>query len=193
LEELPNIDSFEKGKYDFEQYLILGLKKQDQNNILLEKGFNLKKGNIKKFLKNDDDVLCNVENRINSIVLRTLAKICFNYFAYWVKDRDFILHHDFNTIRKFIRTGEIAEYPLVEISDKAILADEKNSKIRRHGHIITLNWASDKVSIVSQISLFNIYTYKISLAKNFTGKRKNLRRGHFFNITDNTILSLGIL
>ena len=72
-----------------------------------------------------------------------------------------------------------------------ILSDEADSDMRRLGHIITVNWANDKVSIVSQLSLFNQNTYAISLAKDFSGQKRNIKRGHFFNVHSKEILSLG--
>jgi hypothetical protein len=70
------------------------------------------------------------------------------------------------------------------------LGDEPIEGKRRLGHLITLDWSKNKLSIVSQVSLFNWMTYSVLLAKDYQVKRFNLRRGSFFNIANNEILEL---
>jgi len=119
-----------------------------------------------------------------------VAKIAFNYLAYW-EGRDFLLHQSFDPSRSFIRYDEQAEYPLVSVDDNPILGDEPVEGRRRLGHIVTVNWAADRISIVSQISLFNWASYRVSLASNFSGEQRNIMRGHFFNVNSREILDLG--
>ena len=53
-----------------------------------------------------------------------------------------------------------------------------------------LNWADDKVSIVSQVSLFNWITYSIILSGGYSGDRRNIKKGHLFNTNTKEILKL---
>jgi hypothetical protein len=138
-----------------------------------------------------DDLLCKVEALIDSTIFRAVAKTAFNYLAYW-EGRDFLLNNSFDTSRNFIRYGQKADYPLVMVDENPILGDEPIEGRRRLGHIITVNWASDRISIVSQISLFNWARYRVSLARDFSGTATNIRRGHFFNVSNGEILDLEV-
>jgi hypothetical protein len=117
--------------------------------------------------------------------------MAFNYLVYW-EGRDFLLNNSFDTSRNFIRYGQKADYPLVMVDENPILGDEPIEGRRRLGHIITVNWASDRISIVSQISLFNWARYRVSLARDFSGTATNIRRGHFFNVSNGEILDLEV-
>jgi hypothetical protein len=132
---------------------------------------------------------CKVEGTIDDRIMRGVAKIAFNYFAFW-QGKEFVLHQGFDVIRKFILKGEKPDYPLVRIHDKPILGDEPIVGKRRLGHLITTNWAADGISIVSQVSLFNWMTYNICLAKEFLGERRNIKKGHFFDFNSHNILDL---
>lgn len=122
--------------------------------------------------------------------LRAVAKIAFNYLAYWEKS-PFVLDSNFNAIRNFILNGERPNYEIIQANTKPIFFDELFSKNRRIGHIITVNWGKNGVSIVSQVSLFNFLTYQIGLSREFSGEHIQLTRGHFFNIRDGKILDMG--
>ena len=124
-------------------------------------------------------------------ILRTIAKIAFNYFAYW-EGSSTALRDNFNVIRQYIRYGGRADYPLVLPTNDPILGDEPIEGKRRLGHILTLITASDRVSVMSRIALFNNITYCVSLARNCSDLANKLqRRGHFFNLANMTVLKLG--
>ena len=84
------------------------------------------------------------------------------------------------------------DYRMVEIREAAILADEPVVGQRRLGHLITTNWALDRVSIVAQVALFNWITYCVSLARAYPGEQRDIRHGHFFNVVNGEILELGV-
>jgi len=123
------------------------------------------------------------------VIMRAVAKIAFNYIAYF-EGHEFVLHHDFNRIRDYILNGQEPDYPLVRIEQKAILGDEPENGLRRTGHILTTDWAKDRVSIAAQVSLMNWLKYSVSLARNFTGEYRPIKRGHFFNYPTGGILML---
>jgi len=135
------------------------------------------------------DVYCDVEGTIDDTLMRAVAKIGFNYLAYF-QGPDFVLHKDFDVIRKFILTGEKVSYPLINIVEDSILGDEPIQGKRRTGHILTVNWAGDGVSILGQVSLMNWMKYKICLARNFSGEHRDIKKGHFFNFPAKIILPL---
>ena len=168
---------------------------EEVKKALESKGINLKTG--ENLIYSGDEKLkwlCLVEETKDDVVLRAIAKIAFNYFAYSLnekKELSFIFHKDFDVIRRFILYGEKAEYPLHMVSDDPILGDEPVVGKRRSGHLITVNWAGDGISILAQVSLFNWMTYKFCLARAFTGEHKDIRRGSFFNFHSNEIMDLG--
>ena len=60
---------------------------------------------------------------IDESIVRAVAKIAFNYLAYW-QGSEFMLEPDFNRTREFIRYGVKPQYPLIKIRQEAILYDE---------------------------------------------------------------------
>jgi hypothetical protein len=96
---------------------------------------------------------------IDDIVWRAVAKIAFNYLAY-LQGQEFALHPAFDVIRRFIRYGERPDYPLIQVADEAILADEPIEGERRLGNLVTTNIAMDGVSICAQVSLLNALTIR---------------------------------
>jgi hypothetical protein len=137
-----------------------------------------------------DDWEYEIEGKIDRNILRAIAKIGFNYLAYW-EGSNFVMYKDFDIIRQYIREGKKPDYPLIDIVDRAMLGDESSEGKRRLGHIITVNWAADKVSIVAQVSLYNWMTYIVCLAKEFSGEHRDITRGHFFNVPGHKIMELG--
>lgn len=195
LDQIPRRDSSIETKYnlnDSEGIIILGCDPTIGDDFLKNKGFTLKiKGVQEPPSKQDGNWLCEVEGKIDQKIFRAIAKIAFNYLAYF-EGTKFVMHGDFDPIRKFIRIGEKADYPLIRVVNEAILADEKDSDRRRLGHIVTANWADDKASIIAQVSLFNWAKYYVSLARNFSGERRSITRGHFFNTYSQEIMEMGV-
>lgn len=194
LDKIPHIDSLSKDKYNFDDQkgiLILGCEPEVANKLLKEKGFILKIKEKEEYPETSSkDWLCELTAEVDPTIFRGIAKIGFNYLAYW-QGHSFVIHEDFDPIRNYILKGERASYPLGRIVDKPILGDEPIAGKRRLGHMVTINWANDKVSILAQVSLFNWLTYRICLAREFTGEHKEIKKGHFFDPHNHTILELG--
>ncbi len=171
--------------------IILGCDPAIADKILMDKGITVKDCGQPDFPPDDRivDVLCEVEGSIDQTIMRAVAKIGFNYLTYW-QGAAFVLHKDFNIIRKFILTGEKTDYPLIKIDQNSILGDEPIEGRRRSGHIVTTNWACDGVSIIAQVSLMNWMKYTVCLARNFSGEHRDIKIGHFFNFPGQSILSL---
>jgi hypothetical protein len=176
--------------------LILGCKVEEAEKKLDEKGFKIKFGEEAQsgLEKANNTLECKIEWPIDDTIRRAVAKIAFNYLAFW-EGVKFVLNEKFDPIRRYIRWGEKIDYPFVLVDSNPILADEPKAGRSRLGHVITINWASDNFSILSQISVLNLLRYRVSLAKNFTSLYRPLRieRGHFFNIASGDILELNIV
>jgi hypothetical protein len=139
--------------------------------------------------KKTEKLLVEFEVILDSIIRRAIAKISFNYLAYW-QGAEFVLQDVFNPIRLYIRNGVPRDTPFVIMSDESILKDEPSQEFRRLIHVVTVNWAQSGFSIVSRVSLNNYFSYTVQLATNFPGQRPNLRKGHRFNLGDHKIYEL---
>ncbi len=136
-----------------------------------------------------ESLLCDVEGTIDHIIFRAVAKIALNYLAYW-QGAEFIHESYFDQVRRYIRFSERPHFPLVMVTEQPILADEPVVGRRRLGHSLTVNWAADGRSIVSQVSLFNWVTYCVGLARDYPEAARDIRRGNFFNVSSGEILDL---
>lgn len=198
LDEIPDKDYFLKdfNPQDPQAVIFFGCDSAVVDKIMKDRGITLKNWILPDPSPTNDtsskeiiDVLCDVEGTIDDTLMRAVAKIGFNYLAYF-QGPDFVLHKDFDVIRKFILTGEKVSYPLINIVEDSILGDEPIQGKRRTGHILTVNWAGDGVSILGQVSLMNWMKYKICLARNFSGEHRDIKKGHFFNFPAKIILPL---
>jgi len=191
LDEIPDKEYLEKN-FDLQalkSIVALGCNTELAQKHLAQKGISFNPDGDAYPSDNYTDWECKVSGQIDQTIFRSIAKMAFNYLAYWAK-RELVVDSPFHPIRRYIRFGEKTSYPFVVIIEKAILGDEPIEGKRRLGHLITLDWSKNKLSIVSQVSLFNWMTYSVLLAKDYQGKRFNLRKGSFFNIANNEILEL---
>ena len=193
LDQIPHKNDLDKDGFDTKRpraLKALGVDVDTARQVLAEKGIKFEyEGEAGPSENPQEDWLCKVDALIDSTIFRAVAKIAFNYLAFG-EGRDFLLDKSFDSSRNFIRHGKKADYPIAIVDNTPILADEPVEGLRRLGHIVTVNWAADRISIVSQVSLFNDATYRVSLATNFSGARRNIRRGHFFNLNSGEILDL---
>ncbi len=191
LDEIPDKASLEQQSFDVSQHVVvLGSKFEAANKILSEKGFSPLFATEAELPASgpNDEWLFEVEGSIDDTISRAVAKIALNYLAYWEGPK-FVLQSDFDPLRRYIRTGEKGTEPFIMIRTGSILSDEPEGS-RWLGHIVTVNWAKDNTSIISQISLFNSISYTVRLAKNYSGQSRNFRRGHFFNLHNQEIMGL---
>ena len=66
---------------------------------------------------------CDLEGVIDHVIFRSVAKIAFNYLAYW-EGPDFLQNRVFDRARRYIRWQHVPGYKLIQIEDKAVLEDE---------------------------------------------------------------------
>lgn len=169
--------------------VVLGCNAVAAQEKLAQKGITLNPDGEGYPSESNTDWECEVTAQIDPIISRAIAKIAFNYFAYWANP-ELVIDSQFHIIRRYIRYGEKTFFPSVVIIEKAILGDEPVEGKRSLGHLITLDLSKNKLSVVSQVSLFNWMTYSVFLAKDYQGKKFNIRKGHFFNIADYKIIEL---
>ena len=197
LDEIPDKQYLEKhfALNAPKSFAVLGCTSEEAQSHLSEKNISLSSNPNGEFSlsENPPDLGCKVTARIDQIIFRSIAKIAFNYLTYWA-ERDigqcFVFDSSFNPIRRYIRFGEETSFPFVMIIEKTIMYDEPIEGKRRLGHIITLCWSNNKLSITSNVSLLNFNNYGVLLAKDYKGKNFNLQKGNFFNIADKEILEL---
>jgi len=192
--DIPTKDDLEKKGYKIDQkesIRIFGVFNEAEiKNKFTEKGFsNFKTEGIFEPESDKQDIGCEVTEKFDDIKLRVMAKIAFNYLVYF-EGKEFCLQKDFDNIRRYVRYGEKCDYQLVLPKQESILSDEPVEGKRRSGHLITVNWATDGVSIIAQVSLMNLFTYCISLAKDHSGEKRNIKRGHFFDPYNKQVIEL---
>lgn len=192
LDEVPEKMSLETRGFDLHapgSIRIVGGGVAEISKKLHEKGILFQPAN--EVIDESSSSLYLVQGTIDDTIRRAVAKIAFNYLSYISRSDagEFVRHSSFDDIRNFVRHGSIP-YALVQVTQKPILKDEETR--RRAGHLITIAWAPDGTSIVAQVSLLNSPTYVVCLARNYKGERRQITRGHFFNVTDKSILELGV-
>jgi len=134
-------------------------------------------------------LLVEYETVVDSIVRRSIAKISFNYLAYWQR-AEFVLQEIFNPIRSYIRNGDVGNSPFVVIRDESILRDEPSEGPRRLIHIVTTSWAQTGFSMISRVSLLNFLSYTVQLVRIYPDPKPNIIKGHWFNLGDHKIYEL---
>ncbi len=197
LEELPDAQYLEDNGFDSSLpncISALGASVEDFRRKLEERQIDIpnlrlqRDGNSRS---GSDTVLCEVTGIVDEIIYRAVAKIVFNYLAYF-HEQEFLHHEAFDPIRKFVRYGECTEYRLVEARQEAILEDEPIEGQRVLAHLITTNVSGDGNSIVGQVALFNHMTYRVILSTNYIGQDLDIRRGHVYDCGAREISELGV-
>jgi len=131
-----------------------------------------------------------IESTIDKIILRSIAKISFNYLTK-TAGKYFVLSSNFDEVREYIRYGKEGTGSLVRIINEPILATDIPHFKSTDGHLILVNWGDTyNLSIIGKISLFNRLTYRITLCNFFKGIIRNIASGHHFNIHSKRISKL---
>jgi len=190
--DLPTQAELEKSGFDRKHPKAIfgvGMDSDKLKRLLTEKGVGFNFAGERPQGLPPADIECEVSVTIDDRIRRAIAKIAFNYLAYRL-GRDFALHPAFDPVRRYIRYGEKKDHPFVIAKDEAILAGEPIEGQRVLAHLVTLNRASDGVSIMAQIALFNHLTYCVSLAQEFPNRETPIRSGHLFDVANLRIQEL---
>lgn len=125
---------------------------------------------------------------VDEIVLRTVAKIAFNYLAHITQEMpSFVLLEEFDEIRNYIRYGTAPNITIVRPSAKQILVGDTHEHRITRGHIVTVVWPEPRENVKGQVSLFNNITYNVRLSSRPPGIWWELVRGHHFDIEHHVI------
>ena len=123
---------------------------------------------------------------IDADVVRVLAKIAFNYFAYCAVNsdqKDILFHENFARIKSYI-LGEI-ELPLKEViiekpTFAGLIYEEAMGRMRVPGHIVTLQ--EENGNLICKLTFAGRFVYTISLGKMPPEiSRKDFGNGHLFD------------
>ena len=134
-----------------------------------------------------------VRYAIDDLVLRTVAKIAFNYLAKTTEQRvpGFVRRPEFDAIRQFIRHGTKPDWPVVEIEHKKmLLGDTRNYRIT-NGHLLGVSWPDPRSAPIGNVSLFNQITYLVRFTNQVPGIWWDLDCGHHFDVSRRRLSKLG--
>jgi hypothetical protein len=157
--------------------------------LLADRGLPFRMTDVDSPTDRPETILCEFEGTIDHVIRRAVAKIGFNYLAYW-QGAAFVNGPEFEVARRYIRFGELPDYPMMAIDEVAILENEPLEGPRVLGHIITTTWTAVH-SVLAQVTLFNWLTYRISLTKEVEAEGPEIRRGHIFDVANRKIHELG--
>jgi hypothetical protein len=128
---------------------------------------------------------CQVKAIYRKEAFRGIAKIAFNYLAYYFNDTSLMIQECFDPIRDFIVKG-IGEWDqFITIEKDPIIPDENG--YTADIHLITISASSGP--IFSSVSLHNKIHYRICLTSNYEGK--SFAFGHCFDPHAHKIHKLG--
>ena len=173
-------------------FAVLKVGAEEITELLRPKGFSFQCTGSILSEQQPRTVECNMTGTIDHVIFRAIAKISFNYLAYW-EGANFVQHPDFDKARQYIRWGHVPADELIHSDETAILQDDPPEGPRTLGHLITVGWALDGRTILAEVSLFNWRRYLVRLARGFTGPRRTLTRGHLFDVADRHVLPLRTL
>jgi hypothetical protein len=193
LDNIPTLEMLrEKGFNDGDPRSIFGVEVDSDTlkSVLADKGISFQSGAEIASGPQPADILVEQCFTIDDTVWRAVAKIAFNYLAYW-QGPEFAQHPAFDPVRRYIRYGERSDHVMIDTVDDAILADEPVEGLRLDGNLVTMSVAIDGVSLFAQVSLLNMLTYRVLLAPDFPDTiPSDFVRGHFFDVTTHRILEL---
>lgn len=132
----------------------------------------------------------NVQSKIDSIILRSMAKIGFNYLAK-IQGKTFVLASHFDDIREFIRFGRNQNRGLVTVAEEPLLNLKKHPSKKIVGHVIIVDWADPNfLGINCRASLFNYLTFLIKLCRSFKGIIRPVFSGHLYSLKLKEVIKL---
>lgn len=129
---------------------------------------------------------CQVKAIYTKEAFRAIAKIAFNYLAYF-NDASLMTQECFDLIRNFITKGTGEWHQFIQIVKEPIVPD--NNGLASDVHLVTV-YANGR-SIFASVSLHNKIHYKICLAQHHEGKPLKVEHGHCFDPYEHKVHELG--
>jgi hypothetical protein len=128
------------------------------------------------------------EVAIDRTILRAVAKIAFNCFAYQYPS--LARTHNSAEIRRFIRYGDWPPESPVSLSDEPIVAGVPPER-QLLVHAIALTWDVHTRVIRAQLSLLSVRQYQLAVAHEFLIPPASVECGHAFDPSGHRIMPLG--
>lgn len=185
ISNLPTKGEFEE-KYPLhcDQIKIVNLDKKDEISKELANYFG-----VSDYTLEDEsfDINCGVEYAYGRDVFRAIAKIAFNYLAYFYSTET-LLKNCFDPIRNFIYNGAGEWQNFIGVSKKPILPEKNGMAIS--GHII-ISDIFPGGRVVARIALFNLLQYTVFLTS-YESNMFIIPRGHLFDPHGHKIIKLDL-
>lgn len=195
IEEVPYKDELEeqgfpmKGDITCKIVVRADFEEEKLGQLLKEKGIEVTVDwKDTDFKSRKDRVLVEIQQTVDKVIFRGIAKIAFNYLAY-TQGKDFVLDQRFNGIRDFIRHGETRDITYAWVEGKPIWLNKKRLEVKHaQEHWVLVDW--DNATIFSLLSLFNLTMYKVQFCKTFLVLPSDIRTGNRFNVKTKKISKL---
>ena len=124
-------------------------------------------------------------SKIDDIIIRTVAKIAFNYFVYNFGYK-IAISDSFDTIRNYVLYGLKADYNIVGLAHKSVCAHTSSLSKEQFGHHI-LSIFQDGPRIIADIILFNRDSFQVVISNNYPVLSNVFFSKHKFDILKNEI------
>jgi len=129
--------------------------------------------------------------RFDTLLSRGIAKVALNYLAH-VQGSDFVMHFDFDPVRRFIRYGEAAPPNLIRFYDPAAFCTAHGPAPWHRGHLLAVSWdAKNRCVLVAFSPFLETMTYMVMLADDFRGVWREIGAAHFYDLEDKQVKRMG--
>jgi hypothetical protein len=136
------------------------------------------------------DVEVELTITVNKGIRRCVAKFVFNYLVYEC-GVPLGLRADCDPIRRFIRYGEIEDEELVVENARPALQNWMTDDHLVEEHVVAFDWAPPNgFDLVGQITLFNFMSYRVMLARGYSGLVRPTGRGLRYDIRARSVRRL---
>jgi hypothetical protein len=141
---------------------------------------------------NATPVTLEIRYALDDVVLRTVAKIAFNYLTHVTQDRvpDFVYRPEFDALREFIRKGVQPSWDPVVVSSKKMLLGDTGQHRITGGHLLGVSWPHPRQVPIGKVSLFNEITYVVRFSGDVPGIWWDLDSGHIFDINRRVVAKM---
>lgn len=124
---------------------------------------------------------------------RCVCKIAFNYLAWNLMEwkPDFVFHQSFDDLRNYILRGDLCGHEaFISVTHRSILREEQFVAKATNGHILAIDWSSDRGQVIAYLALFNSIRYRVVLSHGYDGIWFPLGIGHHFDVAKRKISRL---
>jgi hypothetical protein len=176
------------GEFDFSKpFVNLGLSNEQIKKLSVQLGIN-KSFTFQDELRMPDELDVTVEEIFDDDYRRVIGKLAFNYFAQF--NAKIAVRQEFDKIRNFIRYGEDPEYwiPRIAKSQNSFLHILDDPSLKPIGHVITINKITELGIVLSELSIFNLSTYRVIISDKASNIINDIvTKGHFYNLKSKEI------